>query len=69
MTDKIVEQVAERLEGRKLFRVYAQEQIYYAKDVYATSKEEARLICEEEGDWGDIVDGDYFEVTTIEEVK
>lgn len=65
----IAERVAERLEGRKLFRVYSYETVYYMREVYANNRDHADEICSEDGDWGDIVDGNNFEVTDIEEVK
>lgn len=66
--NEIAEQVAERLEGKKLFRVHSQEQVYYFRDVYAVDRNEAEEICNSDGDWGEISDGNYFEVTSIEEI-
>lgn len=69
MSDKeIAEQVAERLEGKKLFRVHSTEQVYMFRDVYAIDKDEAENICMEDGDWGEISDGNHFEVTEVEEL-
>lgn len=69
MTDetKIAEAVAERLEGRKLFTVSSRETVYYYRDVYANSKEEAEDICMQDGDWGEISDGHDFEVYDVQE--
>ena len=64
----IAEQVAERLEGRKLFRVQSSEQVYYTRDVYAINEEEAQSICKSDGDWGETSDGNYFEVNEVSEV-
>lgn len=64
---QIAEQVAERLEGKKLYVVRARETVYYRREVYATSEFNAEEVCSEDGDWGDIVDGNDFEVYDVEE--
>lgn len=66
--NEIAEQVAERLEGKKLFRVHSTEQVYYFRDVYAMSPFEAEEICSEDGDWGEISDSNHFDVTEVEEL-
>ena len=68
MNDKeIAEQVAERLEGKKLFTVSSKETIYYYRDVYAFDADEADEICSESGEWGEASDSSDFEVTSITE--
>lgn len=64
---QIAEQVAERLEGKKLYVVRARETVYYRREVYATDPFNAEEVCSEDGDWGDIVDGNDFEVYDVEE--
>ena len=64
---QIAEQVAERLEGKKLFTVASRETVYYYRDVYACSAEEAENICMKEGDWGEISEGQDFEVYDVQE--
>ena len=66
--NEIAEKVAERLEGKKLYRVHSMETVYYARDVYATNTDDAEEICSEDGDWGEIVDGNNFEVSEVEEL-
>lgn len=66
--NEIAEKVAERLEGKKLFRVHSTETVYYSRDVYAMSQFEAEEVCNEDGDWGEIVDGNNFEVSEVEEL-
>jgi hypothetical protein len=69
MTDesKIAEQVAERLEGKKLFTVSSKETIYYYREVYAIDAEDADDICSSSGEWGEASDSSDFEVTSITE--
>jgi hypothetical protein len=67
MTDKIVEQVIERLEGKKLFRVASKETLYFYRDVYAFDADEAENICMEDGEWGDASDSSDFEVIAVDE--
>lgn len=65
---QIADAVAERLEGKKLYRVHSTEQVYMFRDVYAVNQEDAENICMEDGDWGEISDGNHFEVTEVEEL-
>lgn len=65
--NQIAEQVAERLEGKKLFTVSSRETIYFHREVYAVDAEEAENICMDEGEWGDASDSNEFEVLSVEE--
>ena len=69
MTDKIVEQVTERLQGKKLFTVASKETLYFYREVYAFDAEEAENICMVDGEWGDASDSTDFEVLSVDEVK
>lgn len=64
---QIAEQVAERLEGKKLFTVASRETLYFYREVYAFDADEAENICMEEGEWGDASDSSDFEVLSVDE--
>ena len=57
--------VADRLEGVRQYEVLSRETVYYSRTVLASTKEEALRICEDEGDWGDMTDGDNFLVDGV----
>jgi hypothetical protein len=61
------EEVAQRLEGNKKFTVLSRETVYYSRDVWAKDADEAENICMNEGDWGEAVDYDNFEIDGVEE--
>lgn len=65
--DDTAEEVANRLEGKRKFEVMSRETVYYSRVVWATNAEEAENICMEEGDWGEAVDWDNFDVDGVEE--
>jgi hypothetical protein len=66
--NEIAEQVAEALEGKKLFRVHSTEQVYMFRDVWAVDADEAENICMADGDWGEVTDSNHFEVTEVEKL-
>ena len=66
--EHIAEKVAQRMNGKKEYEVLSRETVYYSRTVWATSKEEAERICNDEGDWGQAVDGSDFVLDGIEEV-
>jgi hypothetical protein len=63
----IAEQVAERLEGKKLFTVASRETLYFYRDVYAFDADEAENICMDDGEWGESSNSSDFEVLSITE--
>lgn len=65
----VAEKVAKRMEGLKQFTLYARETAYYKKTVWATDKENAEEIANEDCDWGDAVDYGDFRVDEIEEER
>jgi hypothetical protein len=65
--NNIAEQVAERLEGKKLFTVSSRETLFYHRDVYAFDADEAENICMEDGKWGDASDSSDFETLSVTE--
>lgn len=64
--EQIAEEVAMRLDGKKLYRVSASEIVYYEKLVWALDQDEAVERASEDGDWGDATDGSNFEITYVE---
>ena len=69
MTDE--EQSAlNKIEGLKQYEVYATEQVYYAKKVWAKDEEDAQRIANDEGFTNqEIYDGYDFEITEVEEIE
>ena len=65
--NNIAEQVAERLEGKKLFTVSSRETLFYHRDVWAMDASEAEDICMEDGEWGDASDSSDFETLSVTE--
>lgn len=65
--EQIAEEVAMRIEGKKPYRVWASETVYYSQIVWALTADEA---CDavDPGDWGDPVDSQYFEITDAEPI-
>jgi len=66
--EKLAEKVAYRMEGKKQYEVLSREFVYYARTVWATSKDEAEQICENENDWGEVTDRSDFMIDETEEV-
>ena len=63
----IAEDVAKRMEGLKKFTLNSRETVYYARTVWAKDEDDAREIADNEGDWGEPVDYDDFEVYEVYE--
>ncbi len=61
------EKVAYRMEGKKEYEVLSRETLYYSRTVWATSKDEAETICEEENDWGEVTDSSDFMIDETKE--
>lgn len=66
--EQVVEEVAMRLDGKKLYRVWASETVYYCQKVWAYNEDDAaeQALPEE---WGDPVDSQYFEVIDTELIE
>ena len=65
--DQVVEAVSQRLDGKKHYRVYATETVYYRMYVWAESPDAARdLIYEGEVDIPEPFDAGDFNIATIE---
>lgn len=65
--EKLAEKVAYRMEGKKEYEVLSRETLYYSRTVWATSKDEAETICEEEGYWGEVTDSSDFMIDETKE--
>lgn len=70
MTDQeIAEKVINRMEGKKKYDVLSRETVFYCRTVWAESEIEAEELCANEGDWGEAVDYDNFEIDEVMEIK
>lgn len=66
--EQVAEEVAMRLDGKKLYRVWASETVYYCQKVWAYSADDAAEKALPE-DWGDPVDSQHFETLDAELIE
>jgi hypothetical protein len=70
MSDQTTEHAVQKLLGKKQYEVLASEKVYYSKRVWAYDEADAETVASDEGfSLKDIYDGNFFEITDIEEVK
>jgi hypothetical protein len=68
MSDVEAMNAANKLLGKKLYKVYARETVYSMKEVWAYDEDEAQKLASETGFGNeDIFDGADFEITDVEE--
>ena len=69
-TDEVVQEAVDKLVGLKTYWVYASEEVQYAVKIQAVDEEAAwEMVSDEEVHFtnDDIVDGNHFEIYSIEE--